>query len=138
MWVKKTEIETTEEERLLKISEPKSRFRKSLNLGIFVFILIAILYPIASVTIGVPRGYNYTPRVVLRIDELPEYLPGFLRLASIMGIVIFLISYFFLLKSKTTTLMCDKCHKTKNFDKNNICDCGGSFINIGNFKWIDD
>jgi len=138
MWVKNTEIETIEEERLKKISEPKSRFRKSLNLGGFAFMIITILSPIVSVTIGVPRGFDYTPRVVLRIDELPEYLPGFLRLATIMGIVIFLISYLILLKSKTTTLMCDKCHATKNLDKNSQCACGGSFINIGNFKWIND
>ena len=138
MWIKKTEIEKAEEERLKNISEPKSRFRKSLYLGMFVFILEAILSPLASVTIGIPRGLNYTPKVVLRIDELPEYLPGFLRVALLMGITIFLISYFMLLKIRTSTLMCDKCHKTKNFEKNIKCECGGCFINIENFKWIDD
>ena len=138
MWIKKTEIEMNEEKRLEKISEPKSRLRKSLYLGMFSFILIAILSPLASVTTGVPKGYDYTPKVVLRIDELPEYLPGFLRLASLMGITIFLISYFIILKNRTSTLMCDKCHKTKNFEKNIRCDCGGCFINIENFKWIDD
>lgn len=138
MWIEKTEIEKKEEKRLGKIVEPKSRLRKSLYLGMFAFILIAILDPIASVTFGLPKGFDYTPRVVLRIDELAPYLLGFLKEATIMGIAMFLISYFSLFKSRTTTLMCDKCHKTKNFEKNIKCDCGGCFINIENFKWIDD
>lgn len=138
MWIKKTEIDKIEEERLQKISEPKSRLRKALRIGMFVFIFDAILSPLASVTIGIPKGRDYTPHVVLRIDELPEYLPGFLRTASLIGITFFLLSYFIILKKSTATLMCDKCHKTKNLDKSINCECGGCFINIENFKWIDD
>jgi len=140
MWIKKTDIEKSEEESLERIRENKTRFKKSLNIGLILFLFIAIFEPVASLTIGSTGGMNPNPdiRYVLRVDELLQYMPGFLRLAAIFGITFFLLSYFGLFKKRTSTLMCDKCHSTKNFDKNIKCECGGNFINLDNFKWIED
>ena len=140
MWTEKTEIEKIEEERLEKIKDDKSRFKKSFRGGIIIFSLVAVTWTIASLTIGIPQGRYIpaSPRDVIKISELPEYLPEFLRLAAILGFVTFLMLFFFRSKTKTTTLMCDKCHTSKNFDTVTQCGCGGHFKNIDNFKWIED
>ena len=140
MWIKKTDIEKSEEERLERIRENKTRFKKSLTIGIILFLFIAIFEPLASLTIGTSGGINPNPdsRYILRVDELPKFIPGFLRLAAIFGITFFLLSYFGIFKKRTSILMCDKCHRTKNFEKNIKCECGGYFINLDNFKWIED
>lgn len=140
MWIKKTDIEKSKEESLERIRENKIRFKKSIKIGLILFLFIAITWPLASITLGIPERFNPNPdsRIVLRVDELLQYIPGFLRLAAIFGITFFLLSYFGIFKKRTSTLMCDKCHRTKNFEKNIKCECGGNFINLDNFKWIED
>jgi len=139
MWVKKSEGEKKEEERLEKISNDKSRFKKSLKSGLFIFIFTAISWIIASLTIGIPQGrYIYGTRNILKLNELPEYIPEFLRISAILGFVTFVFIFFLKVKLRSSTIMCDKCHKTKNYDKVAKCECGGNFINIDNFKWVDD
>jgi hypothetical protein len=35
-------------------------------------------------------------------------------------------------------VMCDSCHRVKNLDRENQCECGGTFDNLDNWRWVDD
>ena len=58
--------------------------------------------------------------------------------------VFFFLFYFWQLYTKrpmmegAPLLICTTCFKTKIFDNNLSCECGGEFENIDVMKWVDD
>lgn len=135
MWVRKTDIEKIAEEKVNK----KIRFKGSIKFGILIFLLVAIIWPVAAIIIGIEGSKNpETADAAMKIGDLPKYIPGFLRLAAMMGIASFIFSVISKPKKRVTTMMCNNCHETKIKDKVTQCQCGGTFIDSDNFKWIED
>lgn len=135
MWVKKTDIEKVEEEKANK----KIRFVGSIKFGILIFLLVAIIWPVAAIIIGIVGSKNpETADAAMKISDLPKYIPGFLRLALTMGFISFFFSAISKPRKRITTMMCDNCHETKIKDKVTQCQCGGNFFDSDNFKWIED
>ena len=141
MWQKKTEPQSKEE-----IEEQKTRFRpdriikaaKSSVLVFFTFLIFRIIY--ALFVSSDYRPYNIYPSKPVSLSELPQYLTAYLFSAFIIAIIVFAYQY---ITNKeifagSSTLMCDQCFKTKNFDKLTNCDCGGTYSSIENFEWIED
>jgi hypothetical protein len=135
MWVKKTDLEKIEEEKVNK----KIRFKGSIKFGILIFLLIAIIWPVAAIIIGIVGSKNpATADAAMKISDLPKYIPGFLRLAAMMGVISFIFSAISKPKKRAITMMCDNCHETKIKDKETQCQCGGIFFDSDNFKWVED
>lgn len=119
MWVKKSESEKIEEERIEEINDERTRLKRSLKSGFYLFIFTAVFEIIASLTIGISHG-RHAPGLgddALKFNELPDHIPGFLRLAAILGFATFVVTFFFRNKVRSSTLMCDKCHKSKTMIK---------------------
>jgi ABC-type dipeptide/oligopeptide/nickel transport system permease component len=143
MWIKKNHKELFEESTLnpefIKASK-KKRFRQSVRLFIFTFFFTFIISIIVGLTIGDPfdrfSQVRYAP---VDLSELPEYLLGYFLQALFLAVGIFILSYYVLLKYKSaSTVMCDKCYNVKNPDNISTCKCGGFFLKISDFKWIED
>lgn len=96
MWVKKSESEKIEEERIEEINDEKTRLKRSLKSGFYLFIFTAVFEIIASLTIGISHG-RHAPGLgddALKFNELPDHIPGFLRLAAIFGFATFVVTFF--------------------------------------------
>ncbi len=139
MWVKKTEKEILDYEFNEQEKFKKNRLKKSLRFLIWTFLSCALILPISYVLFGVPNGrYNPTPNHHIDWNELPDYFNEILNLSILISISIFLVSFFWKRKLRSNTLMCNKCHLTKNYSDNKVCECGGNFDLIENYKWIED
>ena len=139
MWIKKTdkEILDSEFDELEKFK--KTRLKKSIRFSIWTFISCALILPIDFLLFGVPNGrFNHTPNRRIDWNELPDYINGILIISILISISLFLVSFFWGKRLKSSTLMCDKCHLTKNYSDNKICDCGGNFDLIENYRWIEE
>jgi hypothetical protein len=78
------------------------------------------------------------------IDSIPidEFWFYSFKSVCIAGITVFGVCYVLqIMTSKhgdRMMLICDKCSRIKNYDKTNRCECGGTFINFDEVKWIED
>jgi len=41
-------------------------------------------------------------------------------------------------RTGVTTVLCDRCGAVKRYDDHSRCDCGGTFVNIEQMKWVQD
>jgi hypothetical protein len=139
MWIKLTDKEILENEFLEEDKFKKSRLKKGLKFGLWTFIVIAVLFPIDYVLFGVPNGrYDRSPNKQIDWIDLPDYLHEIMGIAVFFSFAIFMVFFFWGRKVKSTTQMCDRCFKTRNFSQNMTCDCGGKYELLANYKWIDD
>jgi hypothetical protein len=144
MWVKKSENQIYSELMATRELDKKNRLRKSFKTSIWVFIIAFFGTMFLSVTIGLGvGGDDPTPPLLLKLKEIPEYLDLFLFIA--LGLAILAFPYRFFRYSmfgnsstSSSTLICNKCFKVKNYDNLNTCDCGGNFLPIDNFEWQED
>ncbi len=137
MWIKKSELELEDNSRNNDNSEKLS---KTIKIGIWSFIVIFLGKILFSITIGIRiTGHSAGPRELVKINEIPEYFHYYL-ISAIIWTIGLMVAYYFkssFVKGKGTTLMCDKCFHTKNYDKEFNCQCGGHYYPISSFKWIE-
>jgi hypothetical protein len=141
MWQKKTEPQSKEELEKQKKFISTDRFNKAAKSSVMYFFLVFIFRTIYAVAVSQDyRRHDPTPSKSISLSELPQYLPEYLFAALFIAIIVF--GYKFLtynrLFADNSTLMCDQCFTTKNFDKKTICICGGTFSSLANFEWIED
>lgn len=141
MWIRKTDLEIREDKIAEKTFYKGNRFKLALKTGIWTFVIVFLISVLVSLTLGVDYSTIVpTPPNVLNINEIPEYLPYFINNAFITAIVFFIIRMIYpaLFNEKSSSLMCDKCFQVKAFEKNRICECGGTYLPMESFKWKDD
>jgi hypothetical protein len=132
MWIRNDSNKIEE----IRISRNKKRFTKSLNFGLYSFLGSFILMSIGSVTVGIGDRSNMAPPERISITELPDFMGEFLLISCVLAIVLFLASYFMILNEKKS--ICEKCFKIHNGKKVVICNCGGTFLPLEHFEWIED
>jgi len=141
MWVKKSENKIREELQKEKELESKNKLQKTLNAGIWAFLIAFSVKILLSITLGV----NYSPNIpppyeVIKFNEISEYFPEFLRTGLYWSIGLMLVRFFApnIFKDKLSSVMCDKCFKVKESDNESICDCKGSYFPMEYYEWIED
>ena len=73
-----------------------------------------------------------------------KFFSTFLPVTFLISFVVFFVLYFWQLYTKrpimegTPVFICTTCFKTKLFDNNLSCECGGEFENVDGMKWVDD
>ncbi|HNX08252.1 MAG TPA: hypothetical protein PKL96_11765 [Bacteroidales bacterium] len=140
MWIKKTESEKIEEEKKEKESYEKNKFRKPLKYSFWIFVFFIVVMPLSYVYVGIPNGrFNPAPRARIDWAELPNYYPRILAQA----ISLFIFTFILMIivkdrKTKSRTLICEKCFKTKKYSENTICECGGHLDFLDNYKWVEN
>lgn len=132
MWIRYNSKEIEE----IRIIRKKKRFTNSLNFGIFSFSGTFILQAIGSVTVGIGNSSRMGLPEKISITELPDFLGEFLFISFFLSIVLFLACYFMFFNEKKS--ICEKCFKIRNGKQVAMCDCGGKFLPLDHFKWIDD
>jgi len=138
MWIKKTEEERISEEAKAEDEIRKTRLQKGFKFGVWTFVIYSTLAPFIYVLIGVPNGrFNYTPKDQVKWAELPDYFTEILSSAAFFALLMFIASMWDR-KLPSSTLICDKCNKTKNYSKDKHCDCGGEYDFIYHYKWIEE
>ena len=138
-WKKLTSHEVRLKEEKKEMAMNQKRFSKSLKIGIWSFVGTFFLELIGALLVGV-RQSGMIPRKQIKFADIPEYYGEFIALSFFIAIVAFLITLFIpslFFGTKSTTIMCDKCFKMKNFDSNITCKCGGKYYPIQEFKWVE-
>ena len=126
MWIPKTEQEL----RL----EKKNREKNAIYGGLLIFLSIPALLILKDKFIGT-GGFKGAPfGATLSWEEILETLPQSFFASSIGGI----ISYILYRKIKpSTTQICLKCGKIKQFSKNTTCECNGKLKFLNEMKWVE-
>ena len=139
MWIKKSESRILEDQEKTKNENDRKRVGAALKVGVLVFLIVFFLKILLSVTIGI----DYSPHIpvtseIIKIQEIPAHFFDFFDEAIYVSIIFFLFRYFLpsMFRSKSSSLMCDKCYSIKNYDKIVKCKCGGKFYSLDNFEWI--
>ena len=140
MWIKKNPEELLLQEEMLTRKLKKNRFLYS-----FWIFIAALILGITSSVIYNLTGYDRVnpPSVGLGstefvLSELTNDLARIMVISSISFIFTFLF-YFRLFGKRIVTEMCDKClDKRWNNRKLKNCKCGGEFIPLHYFKWINN
>jgi hypothetical protein len=135
MWIRKTEEELKNEERI----KSNSKFKISHQGPFAVFLGTFICLLITDIT-----GEDRLPpsEKPMSISEIFYNLPHTLLFCSIMAGLVYLWQYYnrenIFDKEESPTVICDKCNISKTQDGNNNCKCGGEYISIKEMKWIED
>lgn len=77
------------------------------------------------------------PANPLKWDEAIEKIPIYL-ISSLVFTIIGSILDSNLKKKRKDKYVCDKCNSYKTYEKEDICACGGSFVDEDYMKWIDN
>jgi len=126
MWVRKSACH---------ISRIRDRILLSLR-GPFTWLIIVVVMFIASV---------FSPRNAE--GHWPRSWTSYLLYSTLigMGIAIVVWTLQLILNRNISpfnignkVVICRTCHRTKNRDGNNECECGGMFEPFENWTWIDD
>lgn len=140
MWVKKNENKIREELQKEKELESKNKLQQTLNTGIWAFLIAFSVKILLSLTLGV----NYSPNIpppyeIIKLSEIPEYFPEFLRTGLYWSIGLMLVRFFApnVFKDKSSSVMCDTCFKVKESDNKLICDCKGSYFPMEHYEWVE-
>ena len=141
MWRLKSKYVLEKENKLIQDSKNTNRLGRALNTGIWVFIIAFISHIILSLTLGIDYSpYRMDSGITVKPNEIFEYFPEYLQRASYWGVAFLIIRLIWpsIFRDKSNTIMCDKCNKTKAFDSNLTCVCGGHFYNLDKFEWIEE
>jgi hypothetical protein len=133
MWIKKTDEDIKND--LEKSISDISLFKVPLLISLLVICLTIFSEIIGGTDISIRKPMNF-----LEIIENP-FKP------ILMGVIFFIIAY---LNQKNkikkllsenidfkTSLICEKCHKVKNYNEVYLCECGGDYIDLNKMKWIE-
>jgi hypothetical protein len=128
-----------DEEELKKIRQRKKNAYKEIwrpcILAIFLFFIWVIRIKIGFKNFRVPHIDPITWR---------DFLENELLKAILIGLITFIVIYAGQIISKRRifsgpeAMICLKCKKLKNDDKNYKCDCGGEFIPLDELEWVDE
>jgi len=129
MWVKKLphEIKKTEKNYL----NPK--WPAICSIGIFLIVAFSIKI-----------GFNKWEVPAVTPITWEEFFAWGIEKATCIALLFGLIFYAWQLITKkqlftpNPTLICQGCKRTKSFDNNLLCECGGQFISLEKMKWIKD
>lgn len=140
MWVKKSENKIKEELQEERELESKNKLRSTLKTGLWVFLIAFFSKLLISITLGLNYSH-YTPahEKVIELEEIPNYFSVYFETGLYWAAAFMLLRFFVpgMFKNKTTSVVCDKCFKLKNPDKKLICECGGNFLPLQNFGWVE-
>lgn len=125
MWIKKT----PEEIRKLEL------YRLKVFLSYFA-ILFLIMF-LGEKFIGDTHRFSAAPGNPLKWDEVLEKIPIYLITSLTFTIIGSVLDSNWKKKSKDKYL-CVKCNRFKVREKNNICECGGTYVDSDYMKWIDN
>lgn len=127
------------EEEVKKIRQSKKNAYKEiwrpLAFAVFLFFVL---------TIDIKIGYSKHPLPHINPITWGEFLGEWLLIAIMFGLIVFILSYRKQIISKRRifsgpdVLMCLKCAKVKNDDKNYQCACGGEFVSLDELEWVDE
>ena len=140
MWQKKTK-EKIQNELFLKKEAKKKKFASTiLKTGMWTFIGIFFLRLIEALTIGLNyRSHQLGIQKTIDWNEIPKYYTDFLVQALICSVIIMILRiYFSSEEDQSSTLMCEKCHQSRNYTQNEMCSCGGKLYPIGEFEWLEE
>ena len=118
MWIKRTEIEMTEEQQ---------RRRRSHVRGAVIFGLFVATF--TTVSFGW-REAGDRHRLVVPTKEILHRLPGSIVFGAIAAVLIYKIT------GKRRIMICPKCETSKHDDGVLNCSCGGHFENIEEMKHV--
>ena len=124
MWIRKT----PEEIRKLELS------RLKIFLGFYVFMFLALLF--GNKIMGDNVRFSSAPPNPLEWHEVIDRIPIYLVISFILIFVGSKLDSDSKKKEKNKYI-CDKCNKYKK-NKEDLCECGGSFVDIDKMKWIEN
>lgn len=124
MWIKKTEEQIKKEKKKIPI-------KVILFLSIILFVILSV-----GLKIGLPTRTHPDPQP-LSWQELFERLP-FIFIFSVFFSTIIMIGGKFVKGGGKKTFICNKCDHSKTDDGNYDCQCGGQYIDVSKYKWIDN
>lgn len=141
MWVLKDKAYIRyEKEKQEKLTD-KNRYNDTLRIFFRTFILVFIGQIIYFSTFGFDHHIQNLGRTYkLQFTEIPSYSG---RFAIVSAVIAFILAFLRLRKTNSyreelTSLMCDKCFKSKPYDENCTCECGGRFMSMSNFRWVEE
>lgn len=129
MWLKKTEQE---------IQNEKNNTKPSLVAPVVTLICVFFILTISNLTGFSKFQVSDKPKDLF---ELFFLLPEIIFKSIVAAIIIYLIQLYFpidFFKRQETTVICDKCNKTKTEDDISKCICEGEFIKISKMKWTEN
>ena len=124
MWIRKT----PEEIRKFELS------RLKIFLIYFVFIFLISFF--GDKIFGDTRRFSSAPANPLKWNEVIDRIPIYLVISFILSIIGFKLDSSSKKKEKNKYI-CDKCNKYKN-NEEDLCECGGRFVDIDKMKWIEN
>lgn len=133
MWKYKSEFEITEIRKRKKIAYKE--IRSPIIRATFFFFFVAIMIKTGLPTVFTPQFHPMSWRIFIE--------KGIWK-AFIFGLLIFLLNIFLQIvtkkpfPAKAEAMICLKCEKIKNDDKNYQCNCGGKFVPLDELEWVDD
>lgn len=140
MWVKKSEHRIREEIQNEKTEYQKNRLINAFRAGMWVFVIAFFGEILLSITVGLSFFSRIPePNEVIKVNELPDYFPFFLKASLLLAGVFVLIRFVSprMFKDRPTSSMCDKCFRVKSFTAELDCECGGRFLPIYHFEWVE-
>jgi len=141
MWIKRTESEIDNEERLRQRTLKKYKVR---NLILVFFGSLLFSFIVSSTTALTSSGrFVQIPGYPLNIEEYINSISQFIFFSLGFAVTFFIIALFgyknIFSKRKSTTYICDRCQKVKTIRNKMIsCTCGGKSYSIDDYKWIDN
>lgn len=142
MWVKKSDRELEEEERIFNQKSRKKRWRNGLQL--FLLFVPTSLFLFSLAELFIPFDKTHPSKKTLTLHEVIGQLPENLTIACVFGILLSILETCFWYKSEhpkynCTTEKCDKCFQVRSIHPSNpsSCKCGGHFYPIYYYKWIE-
>lgn len=132
MWTRKSDQQIAEER-----SRP-DRYWLSFSGPICVFVIWSILGLFSLVFSKSGSGIAFRPLTAIHI----------LRKVAEFSLVVAIASYVLQLILRKSlgnmswgfpkVMICDTCHRAKNNNGKDTCECGGRFENIDNWEWIEE
>ena len=125
MWIKKSPAEI----KRLELSRLKS------FLLYFAFIFLIIFF--GTKIFGDNLRFSPSPSSSLEWSDVIERIPEYLVVSLFISVISFLLDSAFK-KKKKNRYICDRCNNYKKEEVDDLCECGGRFIEIDKMKWIDN
>ncbi len=139
MWTKKSTLEIgAENEAQLRLNQ-KNKLRNALRI-FFIILLGGLTFGFIRHLTGLSRTHHDKPMTFIEaFKKIPDDFNFFCVLSFIGFIYVYFFNNKFFEKTKSTTLMCDKCNdKINEHSENRRCSCGGNYLPMENFKWVED
>ena len=142
MWKRKTNEEIRYEEEKLENFNKKNIFKKSAKRSLYTFFGILIFLILNAIFFD-PELIFDRPGLSkpISLAELPHYILYYTIFSLIWSLIVFFASLFkpqYLNRRKNSSVICNRCYKTKNIDNSKNCTCGGYFENIEFYTWFED